>query len=155
MSTRPNTFGSKSLFVVPAGLVRILDRELLAAGIQKRDERGRTIDVHALRTSIGTLLSKGGVAPRTAQAAMRHSKIDLTMGVYIDPKLLDVYGALDSLPSLNLAIDRTPDDASNRDGHPRRCDRLRTCRHEVCTSVCTKHWPTGAICVVCCHLIGC
>ena len=87
---------------VPAGLVRILDRDLLATGIDKRDERGRTIDVHALRTSFGTLLSKGGVAPRTAQAAMRHSKIDLTMGVYTDPKLLDEYGALDSLPSLDL-----------------------------------------------------
>ena len=33
---------------------------------------------------------------------MRHSKIDLTMNVYTDPKLLDVYGALDSLPSLDL-----------------------------------------------------
>ncbi len=86
---------------VPAGLVRILDRDLQAAGIDKRDERGRTIDVHALRHSFGTLLSKGGVMPRTAQAAMRHSKIDLTMNVYTDPKLLDVYGALDSLPSLD------------------------------------------------------
>ena len=35
---------------------------------------------------------------------MRHSKIDLTMNVYTDPKLLDVQGALDSLPSLNLDI---------------------------------------------------
>ena len=91
----------RPLFTVPAGLVRILDRDLLAAGIDKADERGRTLDVHALRHSFGTLLSKGGVAPRTAQAAMRHSKIDLTMNVYTDPKLLDVYGALDSLPSLN------------------------------------------------------
>ena len=88
--------------VVITGLVRILDRDLLAAGINKADERGRTIDVHALRTSSGTLLSKGGVAPRTAQAAMRHSTIDLTMNTYTDPKLLDVYGALDSLPSLDL-----------------------------------------------------
>ncbi len=92
----------RPLFTIPAGLVRILDRDLLAAGIDKRDERGRTIDVHALRHSFGTLLSKGGVAPRTAQAAMRHSSIDLTMNVYTDPKLLDVYGALDSLPSLDL-----------------------------------------------------
>ncbi len=94
----------RPLFTVPAGLVRILDRDLNAAGITKRDERGRTLDVHALRTSFGTLLSKGGVAPRTAQAAMRHSKIDLTMNVYTDPKLLDVYGALNSLPSLNLDL---------------------------------------------------
>jgi len=31
----------------------------------------------------GTLLR---VAPRTTQAAMRHSSIDLTMNVYTDPK---------------------------------------------------------------------
>ena len=98
---RPDAFGRERLFIVPAGLVRILNRDLLAAGIDKADERGRTIDVHALRHSFGTLLSKAGVAPRTAQAAMRHSKIDLTMNVYTDPKLLDVAGALDSLPSLD------------------------------------------------------
>ncbi|MBC7817931.1 MAG: site-specific integrase [Planctomycetaceae bacterium] len=90
------------LFTVPKGLVRILNRDLATAGIPKRDERGRTIDVHALRHSFGTLLSKGGVAPRTAQAAMRHSDIHLTMMTYTDPKLLDVQGALDSLPLLPL-----------------------------------------------------
>ena len=98
---RPDAFGREPLFVVSDALVKILDRDLKAAGINKADERGRTIDVHALRTSFGTLLSKGGVTPRTAQAAMRHSNIDLTMNVYTDPKLLDVQGALDSLPSLD------------------------------------------------------
>ena len=103
------------LFDVPDKLVRILDRDLVAAGIarrvesspgrykiEKRDERGWTVDVHALRHTFGTLLSKGGVPPRTAQAAMRHSKIDLTMNVYTDPKLLDVAGAMEALPSLPL-----------------------------------------------------
>jgi integrase len=90
------------IFDVPHKLSKILDRDLKAAGIAKRDERGRTLDVHALRHTFGTLLSKGGVAPRTAQAAMRHSKIELTMGVYTDPKLLDVRGALDTLPALPL-----------------------------------------------------
>jgi hypothetical protein len=33
---------------------------------------------------------------------MRHSDISLTMGVYTDPKLLDVYGAMDALPELPL-----------------------------------------------------
>src|SRR5579872_6938464 len=33
---------------------------------------------------------------------MRHSTIYLTMNVYTDPKLLDVHGALDSLPDLPL-----------------------------------------------------
>jgi len=96
------TDNKRPLFTVPSGLVRILNRDLTAAGIKKKDDRGRTIDVHALRHSFGTLLSTGGVLPRTAQAAMRHSSIDLTMNVYTDPILLDVHGALDSLPALDI-----------------------------------------------------
>ena len=96
------------LFTVPDQMVKILDRDLKAAGIPKHDGRGRVIDMQALRRSFGTYLSKGGVAPRTAQAAMRHSKIDLTMNVYTDPKLLDVHGALDVLPALPIS------------GHPQR-----------------------------------
>jgi integrase len=96
------------VFDVPTGLVRILDRDLLAAGIPKRDDRGRTVDVHALRHTFGTHLSAAGVFPRTAQAAMRHSKLDLTMNVYTDPRLLDVAGAVEMLPDLPLdAGDRT------------------------------------------------
>ena len=90
------------VFYVPTGLLRILNRDLELAGIPKRDERGRTVDLHALRHTFGTHLSKGGVAPRTAQAAMRHSSIDLTMNVYTDPKLLDVHCALDALPQMPL-----------------------------------------------------
>jgi integrase len=107
------------LFTVPAGLRRILDRDLKLAGIAKRDERGRTLDVHALRHTFGTLLSKGGVAPRTAQSAMRHSTIDLTMNVYTDPRLLDVHGALDALPGLPLSGDRLDaGQATGTDGGP-------------------------------------
>jgi len=90
------------LFTVPAALNRILDRDLALAKIPKRDQRGRTVDVHALRHTFGTHLSKGGVAPRTAQAAMRHCSIDLTMNTYTDPELLDVRSALDALPELPL-----------------------------------------------------
>jgi integrase len=90
------------VFNVPAGLLRILNRDAKAAGIPKRDERGRAVCLHGLRHTFGTLMSKAGVSPRTAQAAMRHSTIDLTMNVYTDPKLLDVAGALDALPALPL-----------------------------------------------------
>jgi integrase len=90
------------LFNVPAGLVRILDRDLRAAGIPKRDDRGRTVDVHALRHTFGTHLSKRGVPLRIAQEAMRHSDPKLTANVYTDPRLLDVAGALDVLPALPL-----------------------------------------------------
>jgi integrase len=99
--------GDSLVFQVPDGLVRIFDRDLEAAGIPKRDDRGRTLDVHALRTTFGTLLSRGGVPLRTAQAAMRHSDPSLTANVYTDPRLLDVAGSLDALPGLPLG--RGPD----------------------------------------------
>ena len=96
----------RKLFVLNTdGLVRILDRDLKAAGIPKTDERGYSVDVHALRHSFGTLLSTSGVAPRIAQAAMRHSDLRLTMNVYTDPKLLDIHSALDSLPSLDRPVE--------------------------------------------------
>jgi len=105
------------LFDVPTGLVRILNRDLKLAGIPKRDERGRSVDVHALRHTFGSHLSKAGVAPRTAQAAMRHSSIDLTMNVYTDPRLLDVAGALETLPRLPLdGADRSREQATGTAG---------------------------------------
>jgi integrase len=104
------------VFNVPTALVKILNRDLRLAGIPKRDDRGRTLDVHALRHTFGTLLSKGGVVPRTAQAAMRHSDIKLTMNVYTDPALLDVRGALDALPALPLQGDRPEGEAIRATG---------------------------------------
>jgi len=58
-----------------------------------------SVAIHALRHTFGTHLSLAGVLPRTAQAAMRHSRLELTMNVYTDPVLLDVAGAVNALPS--------------------------------------------------------
>ena len=104
------------VFDVPHKLSKILNRDLRLAGIPKRDDRGRTLDVHVLRHTFGTMLSKGGVAPRTAQVAMRHSKIDLTMNVYTDPALLDVRGALDALPPLPLGAGQAEGEALQATG---------------------------------------
>jgi integrase len=54
-----------------------------------------------LRHTFGTHLSKAGVTPRVAMAAMRHSSLELTMNIYTDPALLDVAGAIDVLPSFS------------------------------------------------------
>jgi len=119
---------SAVLFAVPQQLVKAFDRDLAAAGIPKVDDRGRTVDIHALRHSFGTLLSTSGVAPRTAQQAMRHSRIDLTMGVYTDPRLLDVAGAIDALPALSLSDrpDRESLRATGTDSTPQRSCRTVT-----------------------------
>jgi integrase len=70
--------------------------------VPRTDDRGRTIDIRALRHTFGTHLSKAGVPLRTAQAAMRHSDPSLTANVYTDPKLLDMAAAVASLPDLPL-----------------------------------------------------
>ncbi len=88
------------LCAVPPNLIRSFNLDLGATGIALQDERGRTVDLPALRHTFGTHLSKNGVPPRTAQAAMRHSSLDLTMNVYADPTLLDVAGAMEALPEL-------------------------------------------------------
>ena len=90
------------LFKVPTGLLRILNLDLKAAGIPKKDCRGRTVDIHALRHTFGTMLSAAGVKPRTAQEVMRHSTLDLTMNVYTDPALLDTAGAVEALPNFTI-----------------------------------------------------
>jgi len=58
------------------------------------------------------MLSKAGVFPRTAQAAMRHSRIDLTMNVYTDAVALDIAKAVESLPALTPVV--TPKHQSNK-----------------------------------------
>lgn len=61
--------GTGVVRVVPTGCRdETAARQVLAdlerfAGIAKRDDRGRVLDVHALRHTFGSLLRKGGVAP--------------------------------------------------------------------------------------------
>jgi integrase len=97
-------------------LVKILKRDLALAGIPYRDEHGRTIDVHALRHTTATSLSKAKVSPRIAQRFMRHSDIKLTMQTYTDHRQLDEAEALAALPQLLLtteADEMPPTDEGN------------------------------------------
>jgi integrase len=79
-------------------------RDCERAGVPIRDERGRTIDRHALRTTFVTWLLKGNVNARTAQSLARHSSIELTTRNYTDPRLLDQAGALLALPDLGTPM---------------------------------------------------
>ena len=116
---------SDPLFDIPAGLLRILNRDLKAAGIDKIDSQGRSVDVHALRHSFGTLLSTSKVAPRIAQKAMRHSNLSLTMKVYTDESLLDARGAVNSLPDLSAA---GSDGLNENEPKPPKTSRTRNSR---------------------------
>ncbi|MFO0939803.1 MAG: site-specific integrase [Pirellulales bacterium] len=98
---KPN---ASKVFTVPTGLLRILNRDLSLAGIPKRDADGTIVHIHSLRHSFGTHLSKAGVAPRTAQGLMRHSRIELTMNTYTDARLLDTSAAIESVELLKTDL---------------------------------------------------
>jgi integrase len=92
--------GVDTVFRVPVELVKILKRDLELAGIAYRDEQGRTLDVHALRHTTATFMSRAKVPPAVAQRIMRHSDIKLTLQVYTDVQQLDEAAALAALPAL-------------------------------------------------------
>jgi integrase len=94
--------GDQRVFKVIKNLYKVLRLDLRWAGIPYKDELGRTIDVHALRHTTATYLSRGKVSPRVAQNFMRHADIKLTMQIYTDANLLDEAEALTALPDLPL-----------------------------------------------------
>jgi integrase len=94
--------GSDRVFKVSPDLNKLLKRDLKWAGIPYKDQHGRTIDVHALRHTTATHLSRAKVAPRIAQGFMRHHDVKLTMQTYTDPGLLDEAEALAALPEMPI-----------------------------------------------------
>jgi integrase len=74
-------------------------RDLKKAGIPYFDAQGRVADFHALRKTFDTHLQLNGALPRVTMELMRHSDMRLTMGTYIDAKLLPLVEAVNALPS--------------------------------------------------------
>jgi integrase len=72
--------------------------DLKAAGIERVGSDGRSIDVHSLRKTFGTMLARAGVPLTTVQRLMRHSTPILTAKLYIDVEAEDMTQALDKLP---------------------------------------------------------
>jgi len=103
---------SEKVFDIPSDLIRRFHGDCKRAGIARRDGRGRQVDLHALRTTFGTNLARAGVPPKAAQLLMRHSDIRLTMGVYTDPALFDLQGAVESIPAVAAALPRPLDNDS-------------------------------------------
>ena len=86
-----------------------------------------------------TGLVVGGVHPKSAQLLARHSRIELTMQVYTDPRLLDLHGDIARLPehlvtlptslpgscqgiAENRIPSHTPDGARRPGGHAQDAD---------------------------------
>lgn len=67
------------------------------------DERGRTLDFHALRvTAVTWAQVHAGASVREVQAIAGHQHPDLTLTAYTDPALLGVRRVYDALPGLGV-----------------------------------------------------
>jgi integrase len=72
--------------------------DLQAAGIERVGADERSLDVHSLRKTFGTMLAMAGVPLTTVQRLMRHSTPLLTAKLYIDVDPLNMAEALEKLP---------------------------------------------------------
>jgi len=79
---------------------RTLLGDLKAAGIERVGSDGRSIDVHSLRKTFGTMLAKAGVPLTTVQRLMRHSTPLLTAKLYIDVDAEDMEQALGKISGI-------------------------------------------------------
>jgi len=74
--------------------------------ITTTDEDGRVVDLHALRTTLGTQLARSGVAPQVAQRMMRHADFRTTNQHYTVLGLADTASAVDALPTIQTDQER-------------------------------------------------
>ena len=88
-----------SIVYVPSSILRVLDRDLAFAGIDKEDASGRTVDLHACRHTFISLLAAQKAHPRVAQRLARHAKVEMTMGVYTHLYVGDDVRAIEALPT--------------------------------------------------------
>ena len=68
--------------------------------LAREDHEGRVVDLHALRTTLGTNLALAGVSPQLAQRIMRHSDYRTTLSSYTVLGLHDTARAMESLPGI-------------------------------------------------------
>jgi integrase len=69
--------------------------------IVTEDEQGRVIDLHAMRTTLGTNLARAGVAPQIAQQIMRHSDYRTTQKHYTVLGVTDTAKAMERVPRID------------------------------------------------------
>ena len=90
------------LFTVSSKLNNIFRRDLQAAGIAYKDDRGRYADFHSLRHAANTMLGMAGIPSKLRQLYMRHSDIRLTTATYDDDSLYEMQPVVTALEGLRL-----------------------------------------------------
>jgi integrase len=79
------------------------------AGIEKSDDIGRVIHLHALRHSFSSLLARQGVHPHVLKRLARHARVDTTMNFYTHILRGDDVSAIESLQGPEKAVKKDKD----------------------------------------------
>ncbi len=93
-------------FKLPDRPVKLLKRDLAAAGIPYVDDANKFADLHSLRHSFISNLARAQVHPNIAKELARHSTITLTMDRYTHCRLEDQQEAIERLPSISPPDER-------------------------------------------------
>ncbi len=80
-----------------SALLKVFNRDLEFAGLEKTDDVGRVIHLHALRHSFASLLAREGVHPHVLQSLARHSRVETTMSLYTHVLRGDDVSAIETL----------------------------------------------------------
>ena len=84
-------------------LMRIFDRVLAAAGIEREDALGQRLDIHALRHTAASRLARAGVGLVHAQRILGHSDPKLTARAYTHLGVEELRAAVERLPGARVA----------------------------------------------------
>jgi len=80
-----------------SSFLKVFNRDLEFAGIDKEDDVGRVVHLHALRHSFASLLAREGVHPHVLRGLARHSRVETTIGFYTHILRGDDISAIESL----------------------------------------------------------
>ena len=75
------------------------------------------MDLHALRTTLGTRLARQGVTPQVGQRLMRHADYRTTLKHYTVLGLVDTAQAINALPPIGNADASEAEQATGTAGH--------------------------------------
>jgi integrase len=78
--------------------MRVFDRLLEAASIEREDAHGAKLDIHALRHTLATRLQRSGVGLAQAQRILGHSDPKLTARIYTHLGVEDLREAVEAIP---------------------------------------------------------
>ncbi len=84
--------------------------------LRQTDSEGRVVDLHAMRTTLGTSLAREGVAPQLAQRIMRLADYRTTLAHYTVLGLADTAKAVNTLPGVGRAVATASAAATGTDG---------------------------------------